>query len=135
MFELFENHFLTFGRCRYKNENGDIILMKRTDNGFVGVIKFKDKRYVHKPLYVSIPLPNDFQGVNIDIRYPKASETSRDFVNHTAFQFGEIVNHWISLIYDIKLFERNKSSSVIEKKKFIHSLRQYAELRDLTETF
>ena len=134
MFELFENKFLTFGRCRYRNENGDVAFLKRTDKGFVGTIKFKDKRCAHTPLYVDIPVPEGFKGVHVDIQYPKASDISSDFINDTAQQFGIIVNRWISLIYDIKLFERNKDASPIQKKCFVNSLGQYEELQDLINT-
>lgn len=134
MYEMIENNFTSHGRCRYMTENGDIIFMGRTKDGFVGKIKFKDKRCVHSPLYITIPVANDFGGIYVDVKYPPNGDYDIENMQSIIADFGEIVNHWISMMYDIRIMEHGKNEDAIKKRIQVQALRGYPELKDMTET-
>lgn len=134
MFKILNNNFAEKGRCRYINDHEDVIFMKRTPEGFVGVIKFKDKRCVHKPLYVSVPVPDDYHGADVDIRYPNDPELDKLHLQNVISEFGELVNRWICMLYDLKIFEKSRDENVVKKRIQVQSLRQYPELRQMADT-
>lgn len=118
MFSLIENRFVNEGICKYEDENGNRLFMKRTDDGFVAKLRFANKDISADPFYVTIPLPDGYNGQNIRLNFlnkpqlsamPAADPVIPQDVNDAISCFHPVVTRWISMLSGMKCLETDNS--------------------------
>lgn len=105
MFTISKNTYQTNGICLYENDNGDSVFCKRTQDGFIGKLRFADKRIRAESLHINIPIKDEV-GTNVNLSYDGD-------VNVADYQgiiedFFSIIHRWISMCYDLEIIEKTR---------------------------
>lgn len=130
MFKLANNLYTKNGRCIYEDENNNSIFAKRTDNGFVIKLRFKNDKIKTKPLYIDIPLKNEDEGTSLHVDYPSFIDYEKE-VSTVIASFTDIVNRWINMVYDMMILESHKGMDVGILNSDIEKLKEYEEMEDI----
>lgn len=148
MFKIKENELLTTGICKYKDENGNTVFIRRwlntkDEDGFTAKLRFKTH-----PVKVSVfetAYPLDYEkypkGLPLKLDYPSGYDISKPEITTVLKAFSDLIVHWNSMLGGIKLLECDnkilmkqypemKSEEEIQKAK-INNLYQYEELSEL----
>lgn len=105
MFKLEKNDFLNSGKCWYRDEHGNTVFMLRKENQFTAKIRFNNNLVTAKPLIVNVPPVNE-DGASLQMDFPEGALEKED-IKSGIEGFTTLVQHWIDMLYDIKLLECN----------------------------
>ena len=133
MYRLTENEFLEKGVCRYEDNYGNRVMMKRGEEGFVAKLRLRDENIKAEPLRISFPLKGE--GINLQLNQTCDAEDVKSGIDG----FVNLVQYWISMESTIRLFNadnsyfRNQSDLSDEEiwKAKINALSQFVELKPL----
>lgn len=139
MFRLIDNRFLNDGICRYKDEYGNILFLKRgEEHNFVASIRFANKNVTASPVYIEVPIVNP-EGTMLHLEYKDGIDHQEDEDVKCAISgCSDIITKWINMMYDLifsvadagfitKANDGRVSTEDIAKEKFAR-LSQYEEL-------
>ncbi len=107
MFRLTTNRFLTEGMCKYEDEHGNRLFVKRNDDGFVAKLRFSDPSVKAQPLYVALPVKEGTKGQYLHIDYHDGSKKATPDVGDAIQGFMEIVNRWIKMLDAVTFMQIN----------------------------
>ncbi len=101
MFFITENRMLENSTCRYEDPDGNRAYFEKTEKGFVGRIRFKDKRVRMESLVVEFPI-KDMEGANLNISYHDGISKDEPFIQNGIDGFIVLVQRWIRMCGDIR---------------------------------
>lgn len=128
MFKLFKNTYKENGVCLYKDENGNNIYMRRTEEGFTSKLRFMDVRIKAEPLYIKIPNSNDGETLRLTFSNEVSPEDYEDITN----DYGKIVDHWAEMCLDLEIMDKKKQSGINIHEDIV-KLREYEELKPVID--
>lgn len=143
MFELTENRFLNDGVCKYRDEYGNGIFMKRKGDSFTGKLRFYNEDVRMDPLTFHPGDAAEQKGVVVNVDYKgNVNRNSADIVNGIS-GFTNIVQRWVNMFSDIAMFQTDNtilaqaypdiSSKDIWNNK-LSRISQYEELKPMLES-
>lgn len=109
MFNITENSFTDRGVCKYTDEHNNTAFFRRTDDGFVGRLRFADEKVTAAPVAVKIPVIDDTEGTKLHLEYLDGKEHKTVDVLMGINGFTELIQRWIYMLYDIKSMEMDNS--------------------------
>lgn len=109
MFKIKENDFLNNGKCKYEDENGNTILMKRfsdyeEQDGFTARIRFKDGHIIVKPDKIEYPLNRENGGLSLVLETPVGYQVTQED-SSILQEYADKVLYWDDMIYAIKMLQ------------------------------
>lgn len=143
MFSLTKNSFLKDGTCKYTDEYGNSVFVKRDGQKFVARLRFGDKSVVAEPLYYDPFSAGKDDGAFINIKYPSGTPHDREDLAAAVQGLIMIVQRWIGLLTAIDSLQTNNhiigqgcgmSDEEVARKK-LRLIFQYEELSELARIF
>ena len=133
MFELKTNELMKKGVCRYIDQHGNTVFMKRKGKGFVGRLRFMDKNVRLSPVEYDPMNVSSEGGFRLKIDYLDGRGCRTESVNDGISGFAEILQRWVSLVAEIADFRVDGECSDPEKGRRewggkLAALTQYEEL-------
>ena len=149
MFKIVRNTFISDGICRYEDEHGNKIFVRRwlgwkgdKEDGFTAKLRFKDIPVTVSSFETAVPIkyedmPNGFP---IRLDFPAGYDISTKEIQSVLQEFSDMIVHWDSMLAAIRMMNCDnrllmmaypdaKSEEEIQTAK-INNLYQYPELQD-----
>ena len=105
MFTISKNTFADNGICKYSDEYGNTVFMKRKGSGgFTGKLRFYDKRIIIEPIYYDPGEENSLDGTHLNIEHPSDIKLDSPEIQTAISGFTKIVQRWIRMLSDISVF-------------------------------
>lgn len=143
MFDITENTFLDNGICKYEDEWGNNLFMKRKGDGFVAKLRFADENVKAKPLYYDPHQDPPIDGAYLHLDFLDGRNRDDEELTNAIRGFTEIVQRWIRMLSDIILFGadnemvKNANPGMTEQGAWetkVMLLQQYEELAPVMES-
>ncbi len=144
MFKITHNTFSTNGVCKYADEHGNTVFMKRDENNITAKLRIASGAAKVDPVYVSVPFNES--GVIFHIAYLREpSNEEKTALKEVIVDFSTLIEHWISMLYDInflafptdKLLQMPGNEKATEEDVSYNKwlmLSQYEELTELCKS-
>ncbi len=139
MFRLIDNRFLNDGICKYRDEYGNVLFLKREEeHNFVASLRFANKIVTASPVYIEVPVVNP-KGTMLHLEYKDGVDHQEDEdIKCAILGSSDIITKWINMMYDLifsaadanfitKVNDGRVSAEDIAREKFSR-LSQYEEL-------
>ena len=146
MFSLVKNEFLDKGICRYEDEYGNSVFMKRNGQCFVGKLRFFNKNVKLDPVRYDPCNRSESGGFNTSIKFPEGVNIDDDDIKGGIDGFTAIVQRWVCMVSDISMFSSAQVGMAATDSMYpgmtaedvwkdrMTALTQYDELTPLTNT-
>ena len=114
MFKLVRNTFLGDGICKYKDDAGNSVFMRREKTGFVSKLRFADPDVHAERLTVTLPLPEDEQGTHLQLSFTNGKKASDDDVVSVIEDYTALIQHWIAMLSAISMLDERLASNDVK---------------------
>lgn len=141
MFTLTDNRFLSDGVCRYTDEYGNTVFMRRDGKKFAARLRFKDERVQADILHYDPDAVGEEDGGYINITCSNGASRKSEDVSMGIQGFTMIVQRWIGLLSVVSFMETDnrilggiygKTPEEVAREK-ASKLMQYEELAPIGE--
>lgn len=142
MFKLENNKLIENGICTYIDIFGNTVFVKREKERIVFRLRFAEHGIKAAPFIICFPIDSNKNGDTLHLDYSDKEKLNKESVTGAVESFTALINHWISMQYDINLLDAKNflfqkanpavnelNSEEISRYK-ISRLMEYEELRE-----
>ena len=136
MFKLTDNKLIEEGYCKYEDNFGNKLFIKKEDLSFTAKLRFKREGITAYPLKISYPPKNGETGLDFKYDYVKGTDLNAEDVQSGLKSFSLMCQHWFDMMNIISMLSLNdeiiaKSLGIPPEQK--DAISQY-KLRKLAES-
>lgn len=145
MFKLENNKLFENGVCTYIDIFGNTVFVKREKEKITFRLRFIEYEIKADPFIICFPIDESQNGDTLHLNYSDEEKLKKESVTGAIESFTTLINHWISMQYDINLLDAknflfqkanptiNELNSEDISRYKISRLMEYEELREFLQ--